>query len=189
MSDAPVSTSASSFYVVSSDGHGHNHTNRFPMHNGLWLLADDFNMEPLPPNPAVIPASPVHYPQWQLDVPLHDGSIVPRPTVNHDLEMGLNLRMPTSVQPNSISTAGFSYETGAKDTKESGKNHRPAQRCKWEGCTSTKCFNREADLLRHVKTIHIAPRSYRCNVDGCFKSFNTDDNLKEHILRVHDCDC
>ncbi|KAE8415233.1 hypothetical protein BDV36DRAFT_263237 [Aspergillus pseudocaelatus] len=214
MSGAPDSTSASSSYVIPSDGHGHNHTSLFTMHNDLGFVADDFNMEPLPPNPAVMSGNPFHYPQSQLDTLLHEGSMVHQPTMNYDLEVGPHLRMPTSVQYDQIVTAGYPYgylpsnttlaphtlpvqpqsmkaqrETGAKETKESGKNHRLVQRCKWEGCTSIKCFNREADLLRHVKTIHIAPRSYRCNVDGCFKSFNRDDNLKEHMLRVHDCDC
>ncbi|KAE8141789.1 hypothetical protein BDV38DRAFT_278572 [Aspergillus pseudotamarii] len=184
------------------------------MQNDFDFLAGDSNMKGLPPKSTVMPGSPVHYPQWQLDVPLHEGSIVHRPSVNYDLEVGPHLCMLTSFHSDQIATAGYSYghlssnttltpptlpvepqsinaqqETRAKDVKESGKNHRLAQRCKWEGCTSTKSFNREADLLRHVRTIHIAPRSYRCNVDGCLKSFNRSDNLKGHMLRVHDCDC
>ncbi|KJK63834.1 hypothetical protein P875_00064728 [Aspergillus parasiticus SU-1] len=213
MSDAPVFTSSSSFYDVSSHGLGHNHTIPFPLHNDLGFPVRDFNMEPLPPNSAVMQGSPFHYPQWQLDVPYHECSIVPRPTVNYDLEMGPNLRMPTRFRSDQTATSGYPHdhlpssvtlttptlpieaqsmktqqETHANNNKESGKNRRLAQRCKWEGCTSTKCFNREADLLRHVRTIHIAPRSYRCNVDGCFKCFNRGDNLKEHMLKVHECD-
>ncbi|KAE8332893.1 hypothetical protein BDV39DRAFT_199896 [Aspergillus sergii] len=210
MSDAPVSTSSSSFYDVSSHGLGHNHTIPFPMHNDLDFLAGGFDMEPLPPDSAVMRGSPFHYPQWQVEVPLHEGSIVPRLTVNYDVEMGPNLRMPTSVQPDQIATAEYSYghlpsntpltphtlpvepqsmeaqqETRASNHQEGRRNQQLAQRCRWEGCTSTKWFNREAELLRHVKTIHIAPRSYRCNIDGCFKSFNRGDNLKDHKLRVH----
>ncbi|PIG81888.1 hypothetical protein AARAC_003716 [Aspergillus arachidicola] len=213
MSDAPVSRSSSSLYDVSSHGLGHNHTIPFTMHNDLGFPVRDFNMEPLPPNSVVISGSPFYYPPWQLGVPLQDGSIVPRPIVNYDLEMRPNLHMPTSHHSDQIATAGSPYghlpsnatlttptlpveaqsmktrqETRANNNKESGKNQRLAQRCKWEGCTVMKCFNREADLLRHVRTIHIAPRSYRCNVDGCFKCFNRGDNLKEHMLKVHDCD-
>ncbi|KAK6837542.1 hypothetical protein RU639_001425 [Aspergillus parasiticus] len=210
MSDAPVSTSSSSLYGVSSHGRGYNHTTPFPMHNDLDFLAGDFDMEPLPPDSAVMRGSSFHYPQWQLEVPLHEGSIVTRLTVNYDVEMGPNLRMPTSFQSDQIATAESSsghlprntpltphtlpvepqsmeaqQEIRASNHQEGRKNQQPAQRCRWEGYTSTKWFNREAELLRHVKTIHIAPRSYRCSVDGCFKSFNRSDNLKDHKLRVH----
>ncbi|KAE8306933.1 hypothetical protein BDV41DRAFT_585101 [Aspergillus transmontanensis] len=213
MSDAPVSTSSSSFYDVSSKGLGHNHTIPFTMHNDLGFSVRDVNMEPLPPNSAVISGSPSYYPPWQLDVSLHDGSIVPRPIVNYDLEMRTNLHTPTSYHSDQIATAEYPYghlssttpltlytlpvepqsmeaqqETRASNHQEGRRNHRLAQRCRWEGCTSTRCFNREADLVRHVRTIHIAPQSYRCDVDGCFKLFNRGDNLNDHKLRVHGCD-
>ncbi|QMW39147.1 hypothetical protein G4B11_002427, partial [Aspergillus flavus] len=174
MPDAPVSTSASSFYVVSSDGLGYSHTNPSPMHNDLDFPVHDVNMEPLPPNPVVISGSPFYYPPWQLGVPLHDGSIVPRPIVNYDLEMRPNLHMPTSHHSDQIATAGYPYghlpsntpltlptlpvepqsmrvqqETRANNNRESRRNQKLAQRCRWDGCTSTRCFNREADLLRH----------------------------------------
>ncbi|KAB8217993.1 hypothetical protein BDV33DRAFT_131518 [Aspergillus novoparasiticus] len=213
MSDAPVSTSSSSFYDGSSHGRGYSHTTPFPMHNDLDFLAGDFDMEALPPDSAVMRGSPFHYPQWQLEVPLHEGSIVPRPTVNYDVKMGPNLRMSTSFHSDQMATAGYSsghlpsnppltlptllvepqsmgvqQETSANNNRESRRKQQLAQRCRWEGCTSTRCFNREADLLRHVRYIHIAPRSYQCDVDGCFRSFNRGDNLKDHKLRVHGCD-
>ncbi|KAB8275447.1 hypothetical protein BDV30DRAFT_236815 [Aspergillus minisclerotigenes] len=65
-------------------------------------------MEPLPPDSAVMRGSPCHYPQWQLEVPLHEGSIVPRPTVNYDVEMGPILRMSTSFHSDQIATVGYS---------------------------------------------------------------------------------
>ncbi|KNG83295.1 hypothetical protein ANOM_008717 [Aspergillus nomiae NRRL 13137] len=209
MSNTSPPPNTSSFHSVFSDGLGHNPINPLRQNN-LGLLASNFNVWPLPLNSATMPGNLFHYPPWQ---PLHEDSVAPQSTVYHDFDMETNLRMPTSFQSDQVATAGYSYdhlpsnttitpvaipvehqpreaqqETRAKHIEESGKNYRPVQMCKWEGCTSTKIFNREADLVRHVRTIHIAPRSYRCNVDGCFRSFNRGDNLKEHMLRVHDCD-
>ncbi|XHG03088.1 hypothetical protein AWENTII_006410 [Aspergillus wentii] len=67
-------------------------------------------------------------------------------------------------------------------------SHKRARRfkCKWEGCPSKPSFNRDVDLLRHVKTIHICPRSYVCYIPGCQKRFNRKDNLTEHIKNYHD---
>ncbi|KAB8260692.1 hypothetical protein BDV32DRAFT_149126 [Aspergillus pseudonomiae] len=209
MSDTSLSPNAGSLHHAFSDGLGHNPTNPLGQNN-LGLLASNLNMWPLPPNSAIMPGNPFHYPPWQ---PLHEDFVAPQSNIYYDLGMETNLRMPTSFQSDEVATAGYPYghsssnttitpvvmpvehqprgvqqETRAKHIDESGKNYRPVQRCKWEGCTSTKIFNREADLVRHVRTIHIAPRSYRCNVGGCFRSFNRGDNLKEHMLRVHDCD-
>ncbi|PLB50166.1 hypothetical protein P170DRAFT_435355 [Aspergillus steynii IBT 23096] len=56
--------------------------------------------------------------------------------------------------------------------------------CKWEGCTHKRNhFRREIDLMRHVKNIHVSPRSYRCDV--CNMLFNRRDNLEAHTRRVH----
>ncbi|KAB8209359.1 hypothetical protein BDV34DRAFT_221749 [Aspergillus parasiticus] len=71
------------------------------------------------------------------------------------------------------------------NVNQSAKDARPILRCRWEGCTSRRHFNREADLVRHIKTLHIAPRSYKCVVGDCSKTYNRGDNLKEHMLKVH----
>ncbi|KAE8311091.1 hypothetical protein BDV41DRAFT_542968 [Aspergillus transmontanensis] len=71
------------------------------------------------------------------------------------------------------------------NVNQSAKDARPILRCKWEGCTSRRHFNREADLVRHIKTIHISPRSYKCAIENCSKTYNRGDNLKEHMLKVH----
>ncbi|KAE8322524.1 hypothetical protein BDV39DRAFT_209665 [Aspergillus sergii] len=71
------------------------------------------------------------------------------------------------------------------NVNQSENNARPILRCRWEGCTSRRHFNREADLMRHIKTLHIAPRSYKCVMENCSKAYNRGDNLKEHMLRVH----
>ncbi|OJJ43583.1 hypothetical protein ASPZODRAFT_28239 [Penicilliopsis zonata CBS 506.65] len=60
-------------------------------------------------------------------------------------------------------------------------------RCKWEGCRYSGSFNRIGDLLRHVRNIHVCPRSYPCPVQSCGEIFNRKDNLQEHMRRRH-CD-
>jgi hypothetical protein len=57
--------------------------------------------------------------------------------------------------------------------------------CKWEGCKYEGSFRRVADLLRHIRTVHISPGSYTCPVAGCLKSFNRRDNLEAHVQRIH----
>lgn len=57
--------------------------------------------------------------------------------------------------------------------------------CKWEGCKYEGSFHRVADLLRHIRTVHISPGSYTCPVAGCLKSFNRRDNLEAHVQRIH----
>ncbi|KAE8383156.1 hypothetical protein BDV26DRAFT_252219 [Aspergillus bertholletiae] len=62
---------------------------------------------------------------------------------------------------------------------------RPPLTCRWDGCTYRRLFNREADLVRHVKTKHISPRCHKCTVNACTKSFNRGDNLRDHMVRMH----
>ncbi|OOF91967.1 hypothetical protein ASPCADRAFT_210847 [Aspergillus carbonarius ITEM 5010] len=58
-------------------------------------------------------------------------------------------------------------------------------RCEWKGCVYRNTFNRSADLIRHVKTIHVLPHSFTCDMPGCERSFSRKDNFMEHKLRVH----
>ncbi|PYI09423.1 hypothetical protein BO78DRAFT_415700 [Aspergillus sclerotiicarbonarius CBS 121057] len=55
-------------------------------------------------------------------------------------------------------------------------------RCEWRGCTYFHTFNRHADLLRHVKNLHVTPRSYACPI--CDRRFNQSYNMRNHI-RTH----
>ncbi|RAH81976.1 hypothetical protein BO86DRAFT_389223 [Aspergillus japonicus CBS 114.51] len=57
--------------------------------------------------------------------------------------------------------------------------------CNWAGCDTRPTFNRPADLWRHIKHLHLSPGSHVCLIDGCGRSFNRNDNLTEHALRVH----
>ncbi|KAE8356033.1 hypothetical protein BDV28DRAFT_145535 [Aspergillus coremiiformis] len=91
---------------------------------------------------------------------------------------------PPSVQAMRSQSTGRLPSNPATVNERENRDRRHL-RCRWEGCTFTRAFNRDADLVRHLKTIHISPRSYRCTVDGCFKSFNREDRLNDHKLRVH----
>ncbi|CEL11191.1 hypothetical protein ASPCAL14294 [Aspergillus calidoustus] len=44
--------------------------------------------------------------------------------------------------------------------------------CKWENCTSTHVFRREIDLIRHIKTIHVAPQAFLCQTYLRGKAFS-----------------
>ncbi|KAL3481010.1 hypothetical protein BJX99DRAFT_194876 [Aspergillus californicus] len=57
--------------------------------------------------------------------------------------------------------------------------------CKWKDCRSRHVFHRDTDLLRHVKTIHIMPYAYPCQVSGCRKAFSRKDKVTNHMARVH----
>ncbi|PWY69657.1 hypothetical protein BO94DRAFT_590440 [Aspergillus sclerotioniger CBS 115572] len=73
-------------------------------------------------------------------------------------------------------------------SRESQLTPRTSQsrlRCEWKGCNYRNSFNRPTDLIRHVKTIHILPHSFTCDVPGCDKTFSRKDNFMEHKLRVH----
>ncbi|KAL2840137.1 hypothetical protein BJX68DRAFT_190066 [Aspergillus pseudodeflectus] len=71
-------------------------------------------------------------------------------------------------------------------------NNSPASRppgesytCKWEGCISTIVFRREADLIRHLRTIHISPNQYPCTEPNCNWTFGRRDHLLHHVRRRH----
>ena len=61
----------------------------------------------------------------------------------------------------------------------------PRFSCKWEGCQYPRPFGREADLVRHLKTVHINPGAYICPELGCGKPCSRKDNLEAHRQRVH----
>ncbi|OJJ34612.1 hypothetical protein ASPWEDRAFT_42586 [Aspergillus wentii DTO 134E9] len=57
--------------------------------------------------------------------------------------------------------------------------------CEWKNCNYAGSFRRPAELMRHVQTKHISPRSYKCWKGECKAKFNRKDNLEEHLRRVH----
>ncbi|KAE8166925.1 hypothetical protein BDV40DRAFT_295955 [Aspergillus tamarii] len=58
-------------------------------------------------------------------------------------------------------------------------------RCGWKDCNYQGTFGRKAELMRHIDTQHVSPRSYDCPIQGCRKVCNREDNLLEHIRRAH----
>ncbi|KAL4875417.1 hypothetical protein BJY04DRAFT_202167 [Aspergillus karnatakaensis] len=64
-------------------------------------------------------------------------------------------------------------------------SHPRAFRCQWKGCHSTTIFHREADIMRHIRSIHLAPDAYPCLENGCKRSFGRKDYLQEHVRRCH----
>ena len=62
---------------------------------------------------------------------------------------------------------------------------RFSKTCKWEGCQYPHPFGREADLVRHLKTVHINPGAYICSELGCGRPCSRKDNLEAHRQRVH----
>ncbi|KAK2757645.1 hypothetical protein FQN54_004614 [Arachnomyces sp. PD_36] len=61
----------------------------------------------------------------------------------------------------------------------------PAWQCGWQGCDYNRRFGRKAELMRHIDTKHVDPRSHHCPKPGCPSIFNRMDNLNEHFQRVH----
>lgn len=53
-----------------------------------------------------------------------------------------------------------------------------SMKCEWKGCTFPRPFRRYADLMRHIKTIHVSPDAYKCSV--CGKGFGRKDKLEVH---------
>ncbi|CAI7627911.1 unnamed protein product [Penicillium pancosmium] len=56
-------------------------------------------------------------------------------------------------------------------------------RCRWLGCTHLRIFSCEATLLRHIKTVHIAPKSYKCST--CGYSNGRRDKVRDHFRQLH----
>lgn len=61
----------------------------------------------------------------------------------------------------------------------------PVFQCKWQGCRSSASFRRQVDLIRHLKTIHIAPDAYPCREPNCGVAFGRKDHLKAHSKMHH----
>ncbi|OJJ29861.1 hypothetical protein ASPWEDRAFT_188278 [Aspergillus wentii DTO 134E9] len=111
------------------------------------------------------------------------------PAVSYDAMYDRQGLAESTVAP-SFNSAGVTHPNIESEQQESAEQLQPEQhpdgyKCRWEGCRYKRNFRRCIELDRHVRTIHIFPRSYHCNVDRCTRSFNRKDNLKEHKIRVH----
>ncbi|KAL2785417.1 hypothetical protein BJX66DRAFT_314935 [Aspergillus keveii] len=59
------------------------------------------------------------------------------------------------------------------------------QQCQWKNCSSSTVFQREGDLIRHLKTIHISPNAFPCPEPECPRAFGRNDHLKNHMRTMH----
>jgi hypothetical protein len=57
-----------------------------------------------------------------------------------------------------------------------------SKKCEWKGCTFPRPFRRDAELMRHFKTVHVSRDAYKCPV--CGKAFGRKDKM-EHHRRTH----
>lgn len=53
--------------------------------------------------------------------------------------------------------------------------------CYWNGCD--KSFSRNADMIRHVKSVHLKQKPHMC--PQCAKRFTEAHHLKKHVGNVH----
>ncbi|KAL3470116.1 hypothetical protein BJX99DRAFT_240108 [Aspergillus californicus] len=86
-------------------------------------------------------------------------------------------------------TAGGQSIAATRDYPYQAIDHAPPgpllYQCRWQGCRSTTLFRREHDLLRHLKSIHIRPDAYVCDIGGCRQTFGRRDHLLQHRRRRH----
>ncbi|PWY82092.1 hypothetical protein BO70DRAFT_35255 [Aspergillus heteromorphus CBS 117.55] len=57
----------------------------------------------------------------------------------------------------------------------------PTFPCRWDHCM--RAFKRNADLRRHVVTVHVSLRDQRCTL--CDYSSPRRDHLQDHLRRAH----
>ncbi|KAL5051306.1 hypothetical protein BDW71DRAFT_202493 [Aspergillus fruticulosus] len=98
---------------------------------------------------------------------------------------GLTNQFQVRIQePANLTPALSSYGSNANAPGEPLLNPTnkdvPVFRCEWKGCRSATVFGREADLIRHLKSVHIARDAYTCPEPNCDKRFGRKDHLKAH---------
>ncbi|KAL4744714.1 hypothetical protein BDW72DRAFT_187942 [Aspergillus terricola var. indicus] len=93
------------------------------------------------------------------------------------------LTIPTTIQVSELimdaSVATTLNQLGLRSSKEKS----PSYCCEWIRCGHT--FNRRADLLRHLRSVHLSPVAARCPVQGCGQTFGRRDHLRHHMRRSH----
>ncbi|KAJ5498156.1 hypothetical protein N7453_007207 [Penicillium expansum] len=118
-----------------------------------------------------------------------------RPTANHQSPIYGNANLNNQgaanrgsidldISPTQRSQARKNYPLDqCKVANSDTKN--PIWKCGWQGCDYKGTFGRKHELMRHIDTKHVNPRSHHCPVPGCPGTFNRKDNLDEHFQRVH----
>lgn len=109
-------------------------------------------------------------------------SLYPSFSVMDDLPEGLEHTQRAPFNAASFVQGGTGSVQGGEPWGESMEGPRKL-RCEWKGCTSPFTFRREADLMRHINTIHVNPRAYAC--PDCGSRFARKDNLQSHMMRHH----
>lgn len=56
------------------------------------------------------------------------------------------------------------------------------KKCQWKGCTFPRPFRRDAELMRHTRTIHVSRDAYKCPI--CGRGFGRKDKMEDH-RRTH----
>ncbi|PWY73112.1 hypothetical protein BO94DRAFT_538996 [Aspergillus sclerotioniger CBS 115572] len=97
-------------------------------------------------------------------------------------------RAPVPFSPPLQDSGMFSSHDTIRASHVTAQDRQPPRtppgpfQCKWEGCHYSGYFSREADLIRHLRMLHINPRAHRC---WCGTVFNRRDNLQDHARRHH----
>ena len=74
---------------------------------------------------------------------------------------------------------------GRNRMKSAVKNYA----CEFADCMSKngkkKMFKRREHVKRHIDTVHLKKKQFRCWVPGCNSSFTRNDNLTTHLKKIH----
>ncbi|KAL2823290.1 hypothetical protein BDW59DRAFT_163452 [Aspergillus cavernicola] len=77
------------------------------------------------------------------------------------------------------------HNTTGMPGQTTGSQNNPPLLCEWKDCSPAPYFNRVAELMRHIKSIHVSPDAHSCPVENCGKRFGRRDQLQLHTRRSH----
>ncbi|KNG91508.1 hypothetical protein ANOM_000048 [Aspergillus nomiae NRRL 13137] len=103
----------------------------------------------------------------------------------HSMTLAPRAEQPSEQLANPRAAANARTARTPRRSLQPGGNGSTLFRCGWKDCTYDGTFGREAELMRHVKLLHVSPRSYECRMLGCGRVFNRRDNLLDHRRRAH----
>ena len=144
--------------------------------------SDNFDL-PLEGFPILAPTSPLQFNFYSGYTSTHDTIV--QQHVTHSAKDQPDVSDQTMIL-NSIQQPRVSEPDQTGATEPAAEPAPLRFSCKWEGCQYPRPFGREAELVRHLKSVHIKPGAYICPDLGCGKPFNRKDNLDAHRQRVHE---
>ncbi|KAB8264686.1 hypothetical protein BDV32DRAFT_117399 [Aspergillus pseudonomiae] len=112
-------------------------------------------------------------------------SAFPNADQPQSMTSALRAEQPSEQLANSQATANARGARTPRRSPQPRDNGTALFQCGWKDCTYDGTFGREAELIRHVKLLHVSPRSYECRMPGCGRVFNRRDNLFDHRRRAH----